>query len=167
MIILLSQRTTLSGARNNHCKGMMTEAKAEADIEQIATLYMNYYNNYEGGCWTYEKAYKRIHQMVTIEDSLCLIQWDDARNVTGFVSGFFKEFDDLVAYYLEEIVVLAEYQNKGYGTAFLHEIERQAVEHGAEHIELTSVNDKQHRHFYTQFGMYTATNLMVMGKHFA
>ena len=42
----------------------------EADIEQIATLYMNYYNNYEGGCWTYEKAYKRIHQMVTIEDSL-------------------------------------------------------------------------------------------------
>ena len=42
----------------------------EADIDYIATLYMDYYNNHEDGCWTHEKAYKRIHQMVTIEDSL-------------------------------------------------------------------------------------------------
>lgn len=137
----------------------------EADINQIATLYMDYYNGHEDGCWTYEKAYKRIHQMVTIEDSLCLIQ-REAHHVTGFAIGYFKEFDDLLAYYLEEIVVLSEYQNKGYGTAFLHELERRARENGAKHMELTSVNDKHHLHFYTRFGLYTATNLTVMGKHF-
>lgn len=139
----------------------------QAEIKQIAVLYMDYYNNHEDGCWTYEKAYKRIHQIVTMEDSLCLIQRGDDQNITGFVIGYFKEFDDLSAYYLEEIVILAEHQNKGYGTAFLQEIERRTMEHGAAHIELTSVNDQHHRHFYTRFGMYAATNLCIMGKHFA
>lgn len=138
----------------------------EADTKRIAKLYMDYYNNHEGGCWKYEKAYKRIHQMITIEDSLCLIQWDDAHNLTGFVIGYFKEYDDISVYYLEEIVVFAEYQNKGYGNAFLNEIEKRVLEYGAEHIELTSVNDEHHMHFYTKFGMYSATNLKVMGKHY-
>lgn len=38
----------------------------ESDVREIAKLYIDYYNNNEGGCWKYEKAYKRIHQMVTI-----------------------------------------------------------------------------------------------------
>lgn len=138
----------------------------ETDVEEIARLYMDYYNNHEGGCWSYEKAYKRIHQMVTIEDSLCLIQRDEEGNPTGFAIGYFKEYDDISAYYLEEIVIAAEYQNKGYGTQFLGEIEKRALEYGAEHIELTSVNDERHMHFYTSFGMYAATNLKVMGKHY-
>lgn len=45
----------------------------EENIEKAATLYMNHYNQHSGGCWTYEKAYKRIRQMVTMEDSLCLM----------------------------------------------------------------------------------------------
>lgn len=44
----------------------------EENVEKAATLYMNHYNQHSGGCWTYEKAYKRIRQMVTMEDSLCL-----------------------------------------------------------------------------------------------
>ncbi len=139
----------------------------EADTARIAALYMDYYNRHENGCWTYEKAYKRIHQMVTIEDSLCLIQQDEDQNVTGMAIGYFKEYDDLSAYYLEEIVIFAEYQNKGCGKAFLGEIEKRILERGAAHLELTSVNDEHHRHFYTQFGMYAAKNLTVMGKHYS
>lgn len=33
----------------------------EENIEKAAMLYMNHYNQHSGGCWTYEKAYKRIH----------------------------------------------------------------------------------------------------------
>ena len=85
--------------------------------------------------------------MVTIEDSLCLIQTDDAHHTTGFVIGYFKEYDDISIYYLEEI-------------------EKRVLEHGAKHIELTSVNDEHHLHFYTEFGMYAAANLKIMGKHY-
>ena len=138
----------------------------EQDVPTIARKYMEYYNNHEEGCWKDEKAYKRIHQMVTIEDALCLIQMDHDE-ITGFVIGFFKEYDDLTEYNLEEIVVLAEYQNKGYGKALLKEIERRVREHGAMHIDLISVNDEHHMHFYTSFGMYEANNLKIMGKHFA
>lgn len=138
----------------------------ESDVEEIAKLYMDYYNNHEDGCWKYEKACKRIHQMVTIEDSLCLIQKNDAGNTTGFVLGYFKEYDDISVYYLEEIVILAAYQNQGYGKQFLGEIEKRLQEYGAKHLELTSVNDEHHLHFYKGFGMYEATNLRVMGKHY-
>ena len=127
---------------------------------------MDYYNNNENGCWEYGKAYKRIHQMVTIEDSLCLIQKNEESNITGFVIGYFKEYDDISAYFLEEIVIFADYQNKGYGKQLLNEIEKRVLEYGAEHIELTSVNDEHHMHFYEGFGMYAATNLKIMGKHY-
>lgn len=138
----------------------------EADTGRIAKLYMDYYNNHEDGCWKYEKAYKRIHQMVTIEDSLCLIQMDDANNTTGFVLGYFKEYDDISIYYLEEIVIFADYQNRGFGTQLLREIEKRALESDAKHIELVSVNDERHIHFYTSFGMYSAANLRIIGKHY-
>lgn len=146
---------------------MTYSVMTETEVEQIAKLYMDYYNHHENGCWTYEKAYKRIHQMITIEDSLCLIQREDAQNVTGMLLGYFKEYDDLRLYYLEEIVIFAEYQNKGYGKAFLHEIEKRILQNGASHMELLSVNDEHHNHFYTEFGMYAAKNLKIMGKHYA
>ena len=137
----------------------------EQAVSEIAKAYMEYYNLHENGCWQYEKAYKRIHQILTIEDSLCLIQSEQGQ-ITGFEIGFFKEYDDLTAFYLEEIVILADYQNKGYGTALLQEIEKRAKERGAAHMELVSVNDAHHMQFYSSFGMYAATNLKVMGKHF-
>lgn len=136
----------------------------ESDVEETARLYMDYYNNHEGGCWQYEKAYRRIHQMVTIENSLCLIQKGDEADTTGFVIGYFKEYDDSSVYYLEEIIIFADYQNKGYGRQLLDEIEKRALEYGAKHIEPVSVNDAHHMHFYKGSGMFEAANLKIMGK---
>ena len=103
-----------------------------------------------------KKACRRIRQIVTVEDSLCLIQQDDAENTTGFAIGYLKPYDDLTSYWLEEIVILAGYQNKGFGRQFLREIEQHARAHGAKLIELASVNDEPHMHFYTTSGMYPA-----------
>ena len=68
----------------------------EENMEGVVLNYVNYYNTCEGGCWTYEKAYKRIHQVMTIEDSECFVQYDDGK-MSGFVMGYYKEFDDLNA----------------------------------------------------------------------
>lgn len=138
----------------------------EQDTATVAALYMDWYNSCEGGCWEFGKAYRRIHQMITIEDSLCLLQKDEGDRITGFAIGYFKEYDDLTAYYLEEIVIAPEYRNRGLGKAFLGEIERRLLAHGAAHLELVSVNDAQHTHFYKSFGLYEAANLKVMSKHY-
>lgn len=130
----------------------------------ITRLYTDYYNQHEDGCWTHEKACRRIRQIVTVEDSLCLIQQDGTENTTGFAIGYLKPYDDLTSYWLEEIVILAGYQNKGFGRQFLREIEQHARAHGAKLIELASVNDEPHMHFYTTSGMYPASNLKIMGK---
>ena len=102
---------------------------------------------------------------MTIEDAECLVQYENGK-MTGFVMGYYKEFDDLKAYFLEEIVIFAKYQNKGYGAAFLEELERIVRQNGVEHLELISVNDEHHMHFYKKLGFYAASNLAMMGKHF-
>ena len=137
----------------------------EENINEVVNNYIDYYNNCENGCWTYEKAYKRIHQVMTIEDAECMVQYVNSK-MTGFVMGYYKEFDDLKAYFLEEIVIFAEYQNKGYGTAFMMELEFIVRANGVEHIELISVNDEHHTHFYKKMGFYVANTLAMMGKHF-
>lgn len=135
----------------------------EENMEEVVLNYVNYYNNCEDGCWTYEKAYKRIHQVMTIEDSECFVQYDDGK-MSGFVMGYYKEFDDLKAYFLEEIVIFAEYQNQGYGAAFMEQLEKVVRKNGVEHLELISVNDEHHMHFYKKLGFYAASNLVMMGK---
>lgn len=137
----------------------------EDSLNSVVHKYVDYYNSCEKGCWTYEKAHKRIHQVMTIEDAECMVQFENGE-MTGFLMGYYKEFDDLKAYFLEEIVVFSEYQNKGYGTALLTELEKMVRQNGAEHIELISVNDEHHMHFYKKLGFYSASNLTMMGKHF-
>lgn len=136
----------------------------EENIEKVATLYMNHYNQHSGGCWTYEKAYRRIHQMVTMEDSLCLMQEDDNDIPTGLVIGFLESYDDFTFYYLDEILIFGEYQNKGYGRLLLQEVEQRVRERGAQMIELVCPDDAHHMHFYGGFGMAEATNLKLMKK---
>ena len=137
----------------------------EENLDAVVLKYIDYYNNREGGCWTYKKAYKRIHQVMTIEDSESFVQYENGV-LTGFVMGYYKEFDDLKAYFLEEIVIFSDHNN-GLGTAFMQELERVVIANGAEHIELISVNDERHMHFYEKLGYYSATNLAMMGKHFS
>ncbi|MBD5554875.1 MAG: hypothetical protein HDQ95_05875 [Roseburia sp.] len=37
--------------------------------------------------------------------------------------GYFKQYDDIVGYTLEEIIIENEHQNKEIGSIFLHELE--------------------------------------------
>ena len=47
----------------------------ENDLEYVVEKNNEYYNNVEGCCWTYEKAYKRIYQVLTME-----ISWSKLQN---------------------------------------------------------------------------------------
>ena len=136
----------------------------EEDMEDVVNKYVDYYNSEEDCCWTYEKAYKRIHQVLTIEGSLCLVQTDEKNEITGFIMGYYKEFDDITGYYLEEIVIFSGNQNKQYGTDFLKELEERLKSSNVSYMELSSVNDEHHRHFYLKSGFYEANNFVLMGK---
>jgi len=135
----------------------------EENISEVINAYVDYYNNHEDGCWTYEKAYKRIHQVMTIEGSESMVQYVDGK-MTGFVMGYYKEFDDLKAYYLAEIVIFKEFQNKGYGTAFMEHLENVVRQNNVTLLELDSVKDEHHLYFYKRLGFYQASNFVSMGK---
>ena len=136
------------------------------DIDLVLPLYIEYYNKYEDGCWTEETAKKRIRQVLTIEDSYSLIMRDDNDMVCGFAMGYFKQYDDIVGYTLEEIVIAYQYQNKGLGSMLLATLESKVKEAGASCVELQAVNDKMHENFYGKAGFANAGNFVMKVKWF-
>lgn len=143
---------------------MKYRVMTEQDLEYVTGRNVEYYNNVEGRCWTFEKSYKRIHQVFAMEDSMCMVQTDDDGTITGYLMGYFKEFDDIRGYYLEEIVIFTGHQGKGYGTDFLKALQNVVRENNASIIELNSVNDDKHKSFYSKLGFYEAKNFVMMAK---
>lgn len=137
-----------------------------SDIDSVLKLYIDYYNEEEDSCWTQKSAYKRIHQVLAIEDSFSLIMFGENQNAIGFVMGYLKQYDDIVGYALEEIIVDGKEQNKGYGTQLLFELENRIKEMGVSCIELEAVNDGMHEYFYGKLGYLNSDTLVNKVKWF-
>lgn len=135
----------------------------ENDFSKIISLYMNYYNKREEGTWTEKTTYKRIHQVWSREDSFCMVL-EDGENILGFAIGNFEQYDDLKAYDLIEIVIADACQNQGLGAILMLELERHVKEMGAAMIQLQSVNDSLHNHFYEKLQYKNAGNLIIKSK---
>lgn len=135
----------------------------ERDIDLVVPLYIAHYNTYEGGAWTPETTRKRIHQVWSREDSLCMIL-EQGREVLGFVMGYFEQYDDIQVYDLVEIVIVHEHQGKGMGTEFMGLIEAKVRELGGAMIQLQAVNDEMHNRFYGKLGYQNCNNLVLKSK---
>ncbi len=142
---------------------MQYRIMTEADIHRVIPLYIEHYNTYEDGAWTQETTYKRIHQVWSREDSLCLIL-EDGNDTLGFAMGYFEQYDDLKAYDLVEVVIAHNHQNKGIGTAFMLELERRVKDLGGAMIQLQAVNDAMHDHFYGKLNYKNCSNLIPKSK---
>lgn len=136
---------------------------AEGDIDLVVPLYIEHYNTYEGGEWTPETTRKRIHQVWSREDSLCMIL-EQGKEVLGFVIGYFEQYDDIQAYDLVEIVIDHARQGKGFGTQFMARIEAKVKELGGAMIQLQSVNDDLHNSFYGKLNYQNCNNLVLKSK---
>ena len=101
-----------------------------------------------------------------MDDSFSLIMKDDNDAVCGFVMGYFKQYDDIVGYTLEEIVISHDHQNRGLGSILLAALESRVKEMGASCIELQAVNDEMHERFYGKAGFKNAKNFVLKLKWF-
>lgn len=136
------------------------------DIDLVVPMYIDYYNNYEEGCWTKETAERRILQVLRMDDSYSLIMRDEKDEICGFAMGYYKQYDDIVGYTLEEILISYKYQNNGYGRVLLAELEARVKEAGASCVELQAVNDELHERYYGKAGYHDAKNFVLKVKWF-
>lgn len=144
---------------------IIKEMKVEV-IDYILNLYIDYYNNIEGANWTRQTAYKRIHQVITMDSSYSLLLKDNYKYI-GFIIGYFKQYDYIIGYTLEEIVIDYTFQNRGLGSRFLDQLEKKVKELGASCIELKSVNDPMHNHFYKVNGYLDSDSFIEKVKWFS
>lgn len=133
-----------------------------ADIDLVTPLYINYYNS-QGDEWTPEIVRRRIWQVLGSPDSLCLLALD-GETIVGFAMGRFEQFYDLMAYNLVEIIIAGPFQNRGFGTELMLELERRVKETGGSLIQLMAVNDDAHDRFYGRLGYQNTTTLLSKGK---
>lgn len=143
---------------------MRIDEMSVEDINLVLQLYIDYYNNQEESCWTEETTGKRIRQVLTMQDSYSLIMKDDVGAVCGFAMGYFKQYDDIIGYTLEEIVIASAEQNKGLGSRLLAELETRVKAAGAACIELQAVKDEKHERFYGKAGFRDAKNFVMKVK---
>lgn len=142
----------------------LTYRKMEkGDIAKITPLYIEYWNG-TGDKWTPELVFARVWQVLGSPDSYGLIA-EDRGTVIGFAMGRFETFYDLKSYNLVEIVVATEYQKSGLGTRLMAELERRVKEQGAAMVQLISVNDEMHEHFYGKLGYHDASNMKLKSKY--
>ncbi len=146
---------------------MQIEVMTLSDIQQVIPLYIDYYNNCEGACWTEITAKRRIEQVLKMEDSYSLIMRNEDSEIFGFVMGYYKQYDDIRAYTLEEILISSKRQNKGLGRILLAELESRVKSAGASCIELNAVKDEKHERYYGKAGYHDAKNFVVKVKWFA
>lgn len=142
---------------------MQYRIMTETDIARVVPYYMDYYNTHDGDTWTFDTTYKRIHQVWSREDSLCLIL-EEGASILGFCMGYFSVYFDLTAYDLVEILIFGPHQNRGLGTDFMKELECRVKAAGASMIQLESLNDAMHSHFYGKLGFQDCTNLVLKSK---
>lgn len=146
---------------------MRIEVMDRNQAELVIPMYIDYYNRCEDGCWTTETAGRRIRQVLHMEDSYCLIMTDDNGAVCGFVMGYFKQYDDILGYTLEEILIAREHQHKGLGSLLLDELETRVRAAGASCVELQAVNDDLHERYYGKAGYRNARNFVMKVKWFS
>ena len=109
---------------------------------------------------------QRISEFIkygVFEDSYCLLLQDN-EDIIGFSIGYFEQFDDLKAYDLIEIVINYKYQNMGYGSKFMIELEKRVKDLGASMVQLQAVNDEMHNKFYDKLEYKDATNFTLKSK---
>ena len=133
------------------------------DLNEVIDVYTSYYNQYENGCWTNDIANRRFHQLLSMEESFCLCQKVNDK-ISGLVLGYIKEYDDIKGYFLEEIVIVKEFQNHNYGTLLMTKLEEIVKNEGCGIIELISVNDDKHNHFYSKCGFDNTKSWILKGK---
>ena len=145
---------------------MQIDVMQQADLALVLPIYIDYYNCHEGGCWTEATATRRIQQVIHMDDAYCLILKDDTGAAYGFVMGYFKQYDDIVGYTLEEIIIAYQYQNQGLGSKLLAALEAKVKEAGASCVELQAVNDEMHEKYYGKAGYSDAKNFVLKVKWF-
>lgn len=141
---------------------IQTEYLTEKDLEIFAVSYAEYFNA-EGDNWTYERAYRRLHQMWNIEDGIGL-KAVCGDKICGILLGHLNWFDDATDLYIQEVLVLREYQSCGIGSRLIKEAEQWGKIRGAMCAFLETISDSRHEKFYGQLGYHTKTDLVYKKK---
>ncbi|MCI9552691.1 MAG: GNAT family N-acetyltransferase [Acutalibacter sp.] len=137
-----------------------------SDAEAVLPLYIDYYNTCEEGQWTEDTAGQRIRQVLGMDGGWGLLL-EEGNVPAGFAMGYFKPYDDLTSFVLEEIVITRARQGTGLGTLLLAEVERRVQVLGAAGVELSAVNDAVHHRFYSRAGYRDVKNFVPKCKWFS
>ena len=128
------------------------------DLDSCALLFSNVFSSEPWNeIWTKERALERLLHFYESKGFLGVIGIDDG--AIGFVLGNIEPFCDGPLFYLREMCVSDEYQNKGVGSKLLEKLQLELNSLHVKSVYLATDNTIPAAHFYKNKGFVHSEKL--------
>ena len=134
------------------------------DLSEMAALYVETFNAAPwNDQWTMETARKRLHQMISTEDSYGLCAYADGL-LCGAILGGMEQFYNGVMFDVKEFWVKNSMRGQGLGTEIFSELEHRLKQKGVNEIILFTSRGDATEHFYHKQNMKSNHDMVFMTK---
>jgi diamine N-acetyltransferase len=134
--------------------------------EPIQNMHFELYPQYFKP-FCYEEVRKHYEEQLKQENWFCYIIASDGTDV-GYALFFIRNYKEnpfrtpYIGIHIDQLSILPDYKNMGFGRALMDEIEKFGIEQGASHIELTHWEDNiEAQTFYEHLGFKTMFRFII------
>ena len=136
----------------------------QGDVKLCISVFINAYNSPPwNDNWSVEKASEYINELILYPNFVGFVL-EEENTVIGCALGHKKTWWNQIQLELEQFFIHPQFQNKGYGKAFLSYIQTYAAENGLEGITLITKENMPCYDFYEKNGIMKIQNVVYMGK---
>lgn len=133
-------------------------------LDELASLYVETFNSKPWNDeWTIVTATKRLHQMISGEDSYGLCAYQD-EGMCGAILGCMEQFYDGIMFNVKEFWVKNGMRGCGIGTQIFSEFEKRLKEKQINEIILFTSKGDFTEHFYHKQNMESNPHMIFMRK---
>ncbi len=139
----------------------------DININNVEDIIETFYNIFTkepwNDNWTPEQLNMYIIELINTPNSLAFGLYENDKLI-GISLGRIKHWYEGTEYSIEELGILPDYQNKGYGKFFFQQIEKKLLEKNIRFIILQTDRDVSAYNFYKKIGFVELTNNVMLAK---
>lgn len=143
---------------------MILQPVEHDDLSACAALYLRVFNAAPWNEGWEERAVTRRLEDCWRTPGFFGLKARAGNEVVGIVLGYLEQWDKSSHFYLKEMCVISELQNRGVGTALMEALEAALRERGCQKIYLLTARDTGAQAFYEKRGFYVSQKMIMMGK---
>jgi len=136
----------------------------DSDLDEVANLFTKVFNSEPWSePWNFETSYKRLLDISKTPGYIGIGYFNQNNQLIGFLVGNEEQWADSKRFYINEICVLTNIQQKGIGTSLLNYLKRILIERKIDGAYLsTEKGERKPESFFEKNGYITNKSRIYM-----